>query len=62
MKQHPIPGVPRRTLYGAFHDYVRGVFAERSVHSRGLRARRTRWLQRLGQRPGSGAPHLSSRA
>ena len=54
--------VPRRNFNGAFHDYVRGVFAERSVHSRGLRARRTRWLQRLGQRPGSGAPHLSSRA
>jgi len=62
MKQRPITSVPRRNLNGAFHDYVRGVFAERSVHSRGLRARRTRWLQRLGQRPESGAPHLSSRA
>ena len=62
MKQHPIPGVPRRTLYGAFHDYVRGVFAERSVHSRGLRRRRTRWLQRLAQHSAPGAPHLRARA
>jgi len=49
MAQRPVTSIPRRTLNGAFHDYVRGVFAERSVHSRGLRARRTRWLQRLGQ-------------
>jgi hypothetical protein len=54
--------VPRRNFNGAFHDYVRGVFAERSAHSRGLRARRTRWLQRLAQHTESGAPHLSSRA
>ena len=62
MKQRPIPSVPRRTFCGAFHDFVRGVFAENSVHHRALRTRRTRWLQRLGQRPESGAPHLRSRA
>ena len=59
MKQRPIPSVPHG---GAFHDYVRGVFAERSVHSRGLRRRRTRWLQRLAQHSAPGAPHLSARA
>ena len=62
MKQRRITSVPRRTLYGAFHDYVRAVFAENSAHHRAVRTRRTRWLQRLGQRPGSGALHLSSRA
>jgi len=62
MKQRPITSVPRRNLNGAFHDYVRGVFAEHSVHSRGLRVRRARWLRRLGQHPVSGATHLSSRA
>jgi len=62
MKQHPIPSVPRRTFNGAFHDYVRGVFAEHSAHHRGLRTRWTRWLQRLAQHSAPGAPHLSSRA
>ena len=62
MKQRPMTSVPRRTLYGAFHDYVRGVFAENSDHHRALRTRRTRWLKRLGQRPVAGAPPLSARA
>ena len=37
-------------LSGAFPDYVRGVLAEQSERSRALRARRARWLYRLGQR------------
>ena len=46
----------RRALAGAFHDYVRGVFAEDSTRVRLLRASRARWLRRLAaQRPASGA-------
>ena len=33
-----------RSPKGAFHDYVRGVFAERSTRARLLRATRARWL------------------
>jgi len=62
MEPRRIAQVPRRAFNGVFHDYVRAVFAERSVHSRGLRTRRTRWLQRLAQHSAPGAPHLSSRA
>jgi hypothetical protein len=38
-----------RRLSGAFHDYVRGVFADQSDRARSLRANRARWLRRLGQ-------------
>jgi hypothetical protein len=62
MEQRPITSAPGRAFSAAFHDYVRGVFAERSVHSRGLRTRRARWLQRLAQHSAPGAPHLSARA
>ena len=31
-----------------FRDYVRGVLAEHSERSRALRARRMRWLRRVG--------------
>jgi hypothetical protein len=37
----------RRPLAGAFHEYVRGVFAEDSTRARLLRASRARWLRRL---------------
>ena len=40
----------RRPFRGAFHDYVRGVFAERSAKARVLRASRASWLHRLSQR------------
>lgn len=39
-----------RLLRGAFHDYVRGVFAECSVRARLLRAARASWLHRLSRR------------
>ena len=50
MAQRPIANLPRRTLYGAFHDYVRGVFAEHSVRQRAVRTSRTRWLLGFAQR------------
>jgi len=37
-------------LTGAFHDYVRGVFAERSAHAPRLKAARVLWLRQLAQR------------
>lgn len=58
MNQPPIANAPRRECSGAFHDYVRAVFADHSAHSRLLRAARKRWLHRLGQRPTSGAEQL----
>jgi hypothetical protein len=38
-----------RAISGAFHDYVRGVFAERSTRAPLVRASRARWLAGLGQ-------------
>jgi hypothetical protein len=35
----------------AFHDFMRAVFAERSVRARLLRANRASWLHRLSRRP-----------
>lgn len=37
-----------RALGGAFRDYVRGVLADHSERARLLRARRMRWLRRVG--------------
>lgn len=34
---------------GAFHDYVRAVFAECSVRARLLRAARASWLHRFSR-------------
>jgi hypothetical protein len=46
----------RRPLAGAFHDYVRWVFAEPPTRVRSPRAGRTHWMRRLAaQRPASGA-------
>jgi hypothetical protein len=46
----------RRPLAGAFHEYVRSVFAAQSMRVRFLREGRTRWMRRLAaQRPTSGA-------
>ena len=46
----------QRHLAGAFHDYVRGVFAGHSVRASLLRANRARWLRRLAaQRRVTGA-------
>lgn len=39
----------RRALRGAFHDYVRAVFAECSAHARALRVRRATWLHRISR-------------
>ena len=55
MEQRPITSAPGRAFSAAFHDYVRGVFAEHSARRRSLRARRARWLHRLAQRRASGA-------
>ena len=41
----------RRRIAGAFHEYVRGVFADNSERVRLLRAGRARWLRSLAQRP-----------
>jgi len=38
-----------RPIAGAFHEYVRGVFAENSVRASLLRASRARWLRRLAE-------------
>jgi hypothetical protein len=43
-----------RSFKGAFHDFVRGVFAENSVRARLLRATRARWLHGFA-RAGSAA-------
>jgi hypothetical protein len=42
--------VIERASSAPFRDYVRGVLAERSERWRALRARRMRWLRRVGQR------------
>jgi hypothetical protein len=55
MEQRPIASVPRRILNGAFHDYVRGVFAGQSVREHAVRTRRTRWLNGFAQHPSSSA-------
>jgi hypothetical protein len=47
MEQRHIAGAPGRAFSGAFRDDVRGVFADHSA--------RSRWLQRLVQRPAPGA-------
>jgi hypothetical protein len=44
----------RRAFNGAFHDYVRGVFADQSARKRLLRAKRAQWLHRLGERATAG--------
>jgi hypothetical protein len=54
-EQRPIASGLGRAFSGAFHDYVRAMFAEHSSRRRLLRARRARWLSGLVQRPASGA-------
>ena len=46
MEQHIIS--TERALGGSFRDYVRGVLADHSERARSLRARRMRWLRRVG--------------
>jgi hypothetical protein len=36
-------------LHSAFHNFVRGVFADRSVRARLLRANRASWLHRISR-------------
>jgi hypothetical protein len=54
MDSRTIP-VPRRSIGSAFHDYVRGVFADRSVRRRTVRTKRARWLHGFAPRPTSSA-------
>ena len=51
MRQRRIAGLARRASNGAFHDYVRSVFAECSVRAPLLRASRATWLHRLSRLP-----------
>jgi hypothetical protein len=47
-----IAQVPRRAATnGVFHDYVRGVFADRSPRRRAVREERSRWLNGFAQGP-----------
>lgn len=48
--QLAVATLPRRPSHGAFHNFVRAVFAERSDRSSVLRKRRATWLHRLSQR------------
>ena len=45
--QLAVATLPRRPSQGAFHDYVRAVFAECSDRSKVLRKRRATWLHQL---------------
>ena len=58
-----IAGTPARPSRGAFHDYVRGVFADCSVRARLLRAARASWLHRVSRGPAIrvGATNLYAR-
>ncbi|MGH8734018.1 MAG: hypothetical protein ACREVB_10085 [Burkholderiales bacterium] len=49
MLQGPIGGAVGRSFKGAFHDYVRGVFAQHSTRARLLSANRARWLKGLAR-------------
>lgn len=49
MEQRPPVAPRRRASSGAFHDYVRGVFAECSARARVLRASRASWLHGLSR-------------
>jgi len=40
-------GIHRGHIAGAFHEYVRGVFADQSVRAGLLRANRARWQRRV---------------
>ena len=42
-------------MNGAFHAYVRSVFADPSVRTRMLRAQRTRWLRSLAKQAATAA-------
>jgi hypothetical protein len=54
MTHHPTAVSRRRAFGGAFHEYVRGVFADQSDRARALRVSRARWLRHLA-RASSGA-------
>jgi hypothetical protein len=55
MEPRPMAYATRRAFSGAFYDYVRGVFADHSARSRLLRAKRSRWLRRIGRLAASAA-------
>jgi hypothetical protein len=43
------PDRPELRMNGAFHAYVRSVFADQSGRARTLHARRATWLRRVAQ-------------
>ena len=59
MERNSFPDAPRRASSGAFHDYMRGVFADRSEGASRLRAARARWLHTVGHRAASPPPEQS---
>ena len=50
MQSDSLPDASHRASSGSFHDYMRGVFADRSEHASRLRAARAGWLHTVGQR------------
>src|SRR4051812_50183502 len=50
MQRNFFPWAADRISSGAFHDYIRGVFADRSNDANRLRDARARWLRELGGR------------
>jgi hypothetical protein len=58
MERNSFPDA-RHASSGAFHDYVRGVFADRSEGASRLRAARARWLHTVGHRAVSPPPQQS---
>jgi hypothetical protein len=53
--QRPVDQTSSRAFHGAFHEYVRAVFADSSGRARRVRASRARWLRGLGRAPASAA-------
>ncbi|HWI35410.1 MAG TPA: hypothetical protein VNU64_03065 [Burkholderiales bacterium] len=50
MERNFLPDAHPRASTGAFHDYVRGVFADRADDPGRLAEARAYWLRRLGER------------
>jgi hypothetical protein len=50
MERNLFAGAHHRASGSAFHDYVRGVFADRSGDACRLAEARAYWLRRLGER------------
>ena len=50
MERNFFPAAHHRASSGAFHDYVRGAFADGADDASRLRAARAHWLRGLGAR------------